>query len=408
MLSAMIARWLRAPVARGLLVAAAVAAGASTACDKVPLTAPTQSFIQLFATGSAVPPGGSLEIVATVTEAAGTPVQNGTVVSFITSLGRMDPAEARTHNGKASARLIADGRSGVATITAFSGAAESATLEVPVGAAAIGTLLVSADPARLPAGGGTSQITARARDLAGNPLSGVAVTFSTTAGSVTPTVATTDAGGDARATLTTTREATVSAQVAQDSAEVTVAVDEAPGLTVAITPDPPVEGRTTQFAITVTVPAGGTPVERLEIRFGDGDSRTLTIPSAGGTTNVSHVYGQDGTFTVTVTVVDALGGRQTQQSVITVVDAPAIPLTLTATPQAPTAGQIITFAATPSLSGGISIARYEWDFGDGTQRTTTSGSTTHAYGTAGSRIVRVVAIGSDGSEGQATLVVNVS
>ncbi|HEX7086234.1 MAG TPA: Ig-like domain-containing protein [Vicinamibacterales bacterium] len=312
----------RVTIAHVLLAAAVVAAAGSIACDRVPLTAPTQSFIQLFATGSSVPPDGSLEIVANVTEQAGTPVQNGTVVTFVTSLGRVDPAEARTHNGKATTRLIADGRSGVATVTAFSGAAESATLEIPIGAAAIGTFSVSASPATLPSGGGSSQITARARDAAGNPLAGVSVSFSTTAGTVSPEVATTDAAGEARTTLTTTRDATVTARAAQEEADVTVTVDQALTLTVSVSPNPPVEGLTTEFIIVVTVPPGGAAADRLEVNFGDGNRTSLRIPSSGGTTTLSHVYDRDGTFTVGVTVVDSNGGRQTQQIVVTVVAAP--------------------------------------------------------------------------------------
>ena len=144
----MIARRLRAHAAPLLItVLTAGSVLGSAACDRVPLTAPTQSTIQLFATGTSVAPNGTVELVATVTEQAGTPVQNGTVVSFTTTLGRIDPAEARTQNGKATVRLIADGRSGVATVTAFSGAAENATLELPIGSAAVETLVVRAEPA---------------------------------------------------------------------------------------------------------------------------------------------------------------------------------------------------------------------------------------------------------------------
>ncbi|HEY8535836.1 MAG TPA: Ig-like domain-containing protein, partial [Vicinamibacterales bacterium] len=193
----------RVPNAHVLLAMARAAAAGLLACDKIPLTAPTQSFIQLFATDTSVPPNGSVEIIANVTEQAGTPVQNGTVVTFVTSMGRMDPAEARTHNGKATSRLIADGRSGVATVTAFSGAAESASIEIPIGAAAIGSLTVSASPATLPSGGGSVEVTARVSDLGGNPLAGIPVTFSTTAGTVSPAAATTDQTGAARTTLTT-------------------------------------------------------------------------------------------------------------------------------------------------------------------------------------------------------------
>src|SRR5512141_1376374 len=80
-------------------------------CDKVPLLAPTGSVINLFATSSSVPLNGEIEIVAnvieqgvatsgsgtgtgggttsTTTAGAGTPVQNGTLVTFTTTIGRI-------------------------------------------------------------------------------------------------------------------------------------------------------------------------------------------------------------------------------------------------------------------------------------------------------------------------------
>ena len=404
----MIARRLRAHAAPLLItVLTAGSVLGSAACDRVPLTAPTQSTIQLFATGTSVAPNGTVELVATVTEQAGTPVQNGTVVSFTTTLGRIDPAEARTQNGKATVRLIADGRSGVATVTAFSGAAENATLELPIGSAAVETLVVRAEPAGLGSTGGSTQIVALVRDLAGNPLPGASVAFTTTAGSLSSGVVTTDAAGEARTTLTTSREATVTASVGPVTGETTVSVDLAVGLNVTITPDPPIEGRPTNFAIDVTVPDGANPVQRLDINFGDGATRSLSIPSGGGTTNISHIYG-DGTFTVTISVIDSAGNTQTQQSIITVIDAPAIPLTVTANPVAPAVGQTVLFTAAATPGAGVSVSRYEWEFGDGSQTSTTANSTTHAYGAAGSRIVRVTAIGSDGSRGEASTVVTVS
>src|SRR5262245_55072890 len=104
----------------------------SSACDKVPLLAPTGTVITLFPAATTVPIDGQVEIVATVIEngtttappptgatggtgasgggsttpttssssGAGTPVQNGTVVSFTTTLGRIEPNEARTTNGQ--------------------------------------------------------------------------------------------------------------------------------------------------------------------------------------------------------------------------------------------------------------------------------------------------------------------
>jgi len=96
---------------------------ATSGCTRVPLTAPTKSTIALFASGSSVPANGSVDLIATVTEEAGTPVQNGTLVSFTTTLGHLQPTEARTTNGQATVKLVADGVSGTATVSAFSGGA---------------------------------------------------------------------------------------------------------------------------------------------------------------------------------------------------------------------------------------------------------------------------------------------
>jgi hypothetical protein len=133
-------RWLPALVALAGLV---IGAG----CESVPLTAPAGTGITLLASPASLSVNGAATITAVLNEGAflpdpdgggttidgvGTPVHNGTVVTFVTSLGRMQPAEARTVGGRAQATLIADGRSGVAVITAFSGGA-SQMLEVPIG-----------------------------------------------------------------------------------------------------------------------------------------------------------------------------------------------------------------------------------------------------------------------------------
>src|SRR4029450_1210949 len=95
------------------------------ACDKVPLLAPTGTVITLFPAATTVPLNGDVEIVATVIEngvatagppspgdgtgtgngtgpgttptqtptstaGSGTPVQNGTLVSFTTTIGRIE------------------------------------------------------------------------------------------------------------------------------------------------------------------------------------------------------------------------------------------------------------------------------------------------------------------------------
>ena len=60
-----------------------------------------------------------------MTEPAGTPVQNGVLVTFSTTLGTFDRQEGTTHDGRVSVRLFAGDLVGTATVTAFSGTALS-------------------------------------------------------------------------------------------------------------------------------------------------------------------------------------------------------------------------------------------------------------------------------------------
>ena len=96
---------------------------ATAACD--PLVAPVASTISISATTTTVPPGGSTEVTAVVVEEAGTPVHNGTVVRFSSTLGRVEPEEATTTDGVARATFTAGSTAGTAKVTASSGAASA-------------------------------------------------------------------------------------------------------------------------------------------------------------------------------------------------------------------------------------------------------------------------------------------
>src|SRR6185436_6513329 len=128
----------------GALVAVCTAAG----CNKVPLLAPSGTTITLGTSSTIVQSNGTAQVTATLLESSGTPVQNGTSVTFSTNLGRLTPIEARTTNGVATATFQASGSSGVAEIRAVSGAAKPAdtanpALKITVGAAAAGRLALS-------------------------------------------------------------------------------------------------------------------------------------------------------------------------------------------------------------------------------------------------------------------------
>ena len=108
-------------------------------------------------------------------------------------------------------RLIAGTRSGRAVVRAFSGGVTSGDLSVDIGGAAAGFINLTANPSNVPASGGTSALLAVVFDVDGNRLSGVSVSFTSTAGTLSSTSVVTNSQGEATTTITTNRDATVTA-----------------------------------------------------------------------------------------------------------------------------------------------------------------------------------------------------
>jgi hypothetical protein len=127
---------MKTSAARSLLLVLLTGA-ATAACDRDPLVAPVASTISVSATDTNVQPGGSTDVFAVVVEEAGTPVHNGTVVRFSSTLGRVEPQEATTSDGVARATFTAGSATGTAKVTASSGAATASDLgnvvEITVG-----------------------------------------------------------------------------------------------------------------------------------------------------------------------------------------------------------------------------------------------------------------------------------
>lgn len=390
-----------------------VLAALSTAgCDKVPLLAPSQSTITLSTNSNIVQANGVAEIRATVLEGSGTPVQNGTTVTFSTNLGTLSPPEARTVNGVATVQFVANGQSGEADIRATSGAAKPADtanpgVKIKVGGAATGRIQVTASPSSVPASGGSAIITATVLDTNGNPLSGVAVGFSADAGSLSSSFATTNGNGAAQVVLTTNRDGTVTATagVSGTAGAVTgtfkVTVNALPTLTVAVTTATPTEDAATVFTVTVG-PATQDSFQSVTIDFGDGTLRNLGA-IATGITSVSNVYRSDGTYTVTVTGVGTSGGTQRATVVVTVNPHAAVNVTIATSPAQPAAGFLVTqtIAFTATAAPPTNISHYNWTFGDTNGAGDASGigsQTSHKY-TIPSRsyTVTVTAVGTDGN-----------
>ena len=372
---------------RALVATALIAAFASAACDKVPLTAPTGSTVTLFSNTTIVPVNGTADITATVVETGGTLVQNGTLVTFTTTIGQIDPAEARTRDGKVTVRLIAGNRSGRAVVRAFSGGVTSGDLSVDIGGAAAGSINLTANPSNVPASGGTSTLLAVVFDVDGNRLSGVPVSFTSTAGTLSSTVVVTNSQGEATTTITTNRDADVTASTGGSSGEggraaatatVKITASALPTVTITATGTPVADTPTT-FTVTAGATAPAT-VRSVVVDFGDGSVQTF-----GNVSSVAHTYRGGGTFTVTATVEDTNGGRSTGSTVVAVqASAPLVSLTATSPVNV---NAIVTFAVTVSQNpGNVPVQAVSFNFGDGAVREVQSLSTTYSYSSPGTYV----------------------
>ena len=115
-----------------------------SSCEDSPFVAPTGTGITLAAAGS-IPATGFTDITAlllrggfsadAVTKGVGPPVKDDTVVNFITTLGRIEPSQAKTKDGLATVTLFGGGQAGTAKVTAFSGSS-STSIDITLTAAA--------------------------------------------------------------------------------------------------------------------------------------------------------------------------------------------------------------------------------------------------------------------------------
>jgi PKD domain. len=130
----------------------------------------------------------------------------------------------------------------------------------------------------------------------------------------------------------------------------------------------------------VNTATGGAPLQSVVVSYGDGSSDDLGAVS--GTVSVQHVYGDDGTFTPSVTATDTSGATATASTVIVV---QPVLVSISASPQ--TTPRLYNFTA--NVTAGVTVASYTWTFGDGTSDTTTGAVTSHLYATAGNKEVTV-------------------
>lgn len=276
-------------------------------CERMPLTAPTGSSVTLTVNTTALPLNGTAGVTAIVQESSGTPPQNGTVVTFTSTLGTIEPREARTTNGLATATFTAGGTAGTARIGAVSGGAAAEAVEVIIGAGQGSNILLNVETVS----NGRATIVATVLDASGNPLSGATVAFSADTGQLSPRTVTTDGNGEARTTLTTSSRTTVTARAGP--VQTTIVVDATP-ITVTLTIGAPFEG-VVAFTANATPPAGAS-IQSYEWSFGDGGTATTTGPS------VTHEYDDPGTYIVAVRVRASNGTEGLAEAVVSIPEEP--------------------------------------------------------------------------------------
>jgi hypothetical protein len=369
---------------------------AAVGCEKVPLLAPTQSTVTLQINTTIVPINGTAEVLATVIEQAGTPVQNGTSVTFTASFGTMEPSEARTEGGIARAIFKASTQSGTAKVGAFSGAARATEVEVLVGGAAAQSVAVRLEPSSVPQTGGTVNVIAVVSDASGNRLPGAPVVFSADNGVLGSNSGATDANGESRTTLTTNRQSIVKASVAGKEGQATVSVVNLPTVGITLTTTNPIVGLPVAFSVTPGSTTGGNPVQNVIVDFGD-DTPTVALGAINSATAVSHVYERANTYTVTATISDTAGFRSTSSTIATVLRA-IINVSVTASASAGTVGTPLTFTVTVTNPSNLPVQNVALNFGDGTATTLgpTGGSASKTYATSGTFVVTATAVDSRG------------
>jgi len=404
-------------------------------CDKAQLLAPTSSTISVSAPTRVLPSGGSTEITAFVVESAGTPVQNGTTVRFTTTMGHVDPQETQTRNGLALTTFFAGPNSGIAEIRAISGGATGGAtgatggtatdlnvVRITIGAAAVNTVTIRANPGSVGPGGGSVELIASVVGENGQTLEGIVVTFNADQGSLSSSTATTNTSGEARITLTTSQQTVVSATAGtKTSSNATVTVRAGPIVSITCAPasgtgncaavQASTSNNTATVLFTVTKPTGSSTLRTATIDFGDSTSQSLGNLASGSAT-ITHAYnGPSGStalaYTATVQSTDITG--ESASASTTVIITPRAVLTplnvrVEGTKETATAaGQRWTFTAT--ATGGAegtanaSIESFAWEFGDDATATTSSNVTARVYETTTTgqrRTVTVTARTADG------------
>jgi PKD repeat protein/KaiC/GvpD/RAD55 family RecA-like ATPase len=120
--------------------------------------------------------------------------------------------------------------------------------------------------------------------------------------------------------------------------------------------------------------------------FGDG--------TLGTGITVEHSFDSFGTYSVTLLVTDNDDNTGQTSQPISVIKNPIASFSYA--PAEPVESELVTFDASDSTPEGDVISTFSWDFGDGSSKTVTSPTTTHAFAVAGDYTVTLTVTDSEG------------
>jgi PKD repeat protein len=367
----------------GMCLLVALFAGVAS-CKKSPLFANEGATLIIVSNKAYLKSGGeTAHITVMGFDGDGQALHNHTQVLFSASCGTID-AQVELMGGSGAVNFVSGSSSGTAKITARSGEIKSDELEIVIGAAALDSMTIHANPASLPKGGGRSTVSVYAFDAEGNLLAGIPVILSTTKGTFVNGggLKTTDSQGCVSDVVQLTETATVSAACAgvSDSVEIDVTEtpdNEVPTAAFSYSPTAPNVNEKVYFNGSLSEDSDGT-ITDYKWDFGDGTTGSGQKPS--------HAYSEENTYTVVLTVTDNDGARASCESTIAIETPNETPTAdFSYSPTTPKVGEPIYFNGGLSEDSDGTIISYKWDFGDGVVATGENPS--HTYTEAKTYIV---------------------
>ena len=186
-------------------------------------------------------------------------------------------------------------------------------------------------------------------------------------------------------------------RTAQTTKPITISPGAAPVADFVTSPSAPDAGQAVFFNATTSRPAPGHSIVSYQWDFGDG--------ATGSGSTVSHVYANNGGYTVILTVQDEAGRIGTKTATVTIGnDAPTAAFTFS--PASPATGTPVNFdGRTSTAVAGRTIVSYSWTFGDGGSGT--GATTSHSFLAPGTYNVTLTVVDSQGKSSSTTKPVNV-